>query len=162
MGMDIHVKVLRRNAETQKWDKLSLFFKNAVGEQEETEPLDYYRNRELFRQIKEELPSSPVKFDLIGEGREEIEECTTAEGYFGFAEINLFKLQAYVKKHSKVRDFEAEAEYYELYNKEPKKPIMMKSPLKEFYKQIRWFIHYADPLGWEDLDEYKVVYFFDW
>ena len=161
MGVDIHVFVLKRNKETEKWDKLSLYFEDD-GELKETQPLDGWRNREMFQIIQEDLPSSAIKWDLIGEGKEKIEQYKNYSGFYHFSEINYMKLENYLKKHSKVIDDDAEDEYYTRHGKSSKKPLLKKNPVWHLYKQVKWFITFAE--GWHlqsDEDDYKIIYFFD-
>ena len=159
MGVDIHVFIVKRNEETDKWDRVSLYRHDHNGKLILTEPLWGWRNSEMFRLIQEDLPSSPIKWTSLGKGKEEIEKYKEYTGFYHFAEINLLKLKAYLKKYPKIRDYDAEDEYYALNGKESE-PLMKKNPIKTFYKHIMWYIEFAE--SWVgDVEDYKVIYFFD-
>jgi len=162
MGIDIHVFVLKRNADTDKWDKLTLIRKKADGSTEETAPLHGYRNREMFQMLEEEVPSDVIKWDMIGTGQKEIKELASYDGFFGFNEINMINLKGYLKKHPRITDYDAEDEYYYEHGESSPKKLTKKNPVNILYKQVKWFITFADPLFWGDESNYKIIYFFDW
>lgn len=141
MGVDIHVKVAKRNAETGLWEPIELYHKN------ENTPIDFYpyRNHELFDALRAFPAAHGIETKFYEPKlKKEIEECQDGY-YYGFSEINL-------------ADFK-----YCLSVNDPDEDQDEKEQLIAFKDIIESYLNIADPY-WnfnKIYSDYKIVYWFD-
>lgn len=140
MGEDIHVHILKRKRNTNKWKEVILYGKN---EKESTNVINLYpfRNYELFETLKGNMDNSykayPIEEHNLPESLKEEykEDCKYC---YGFKEINFAELKLYVIKH----------------------PV--EEQIKYFYERIKWYLDFADEnFDFTPLSDYKILYWFD-
>ena len=158
MGTDIHVKIVKRNRETDLWEQIKLYHKK----NDEIKLIDIYpfRNSELFDILNENEDDNYTAYplsliNLPKDLQEEIEEKQNIIGYFGFREINLADLKLYLYKTPKVRNWDYEDDNH------PK--AWKDNPVKYFMERIEQYIDLADS-DWSwfaPCSDIKILYWFD-
>lgn len=141
MGVDIHVKIAKRNAETGLWESLELYRKD------KNTPIDCYpyRNYELFDGLRSFPAAHGIEIKFCEPKlKKEIEDCQDGY-YYGFSEINL-----------------ADFKYYLSVN-EPDEDPDEKEQLIAFENIIESYLNFADPCWSFDkiYSNYKIIYWFD-
>ena len=113
MGVDIHVRVIKRDPTTNLWEEIKLYKLTSENKYEYVD-LYPYRNSELFDILQhtdfpglvchpEYLPE-PLKQEI-----EDIQNDKEFSGYYGFSDANLADIKLYLMKHPKVRDYDYES-----------------------------------------------------
>ena len=162
MGADIHVKIVKKNYNTEKWEEIKLYKKDKENNDDFID-IDFFpfRNYELFDILSGRYESSfpfdvPIyTFDLPNNLKKEIETNQQTFGYYNFKEINLADLKLYLHDHPTILD---EDNYIEEENKYGLKD----NPLKSFVNRIENIIDIAN----ESLDDcppshIRIIYWFD-
>ena len=159
MGRDIHVKIVKKDRETNTWKRIKLYYK----EKRKFKVIDIYpfRNYELFDILNEKdesdehiFASSIVTDDLPIALKNEIETAKKSFGFYGFREINLADLKLYLHKVPKIRDYDYE-------ENDPK--AWKDNPVKYFIEKIEQYIDFADPY-WDFYcidSDIRIIYWFD-
>lgn len=159
MGRDIHVRIVKKDRETNTWKHIKLYYK----EKRKFRIVNMYpfRNYELFDILNEKdendehfFAPSIVTDDLPIALKNEIETAKKSFGFYGFREINLADLKLYLHKVPKIRDYDYE-------ENDPK--AWKDNPVKYFIEKIEQYIDFADPY-WDlyciDSD-IRIIYWFD-
>ena len=157
MGRDIHVRIIKKDRETGKWNQIKLYHK----EKKKFKVVDIYpfRNYELFDILNENedekyhankicTPDLPIAL------KQEIEKLKNIAGYYGFKEINLADLKLYLYNNPKVRDYDYDTE-------DPKS--FKDNPVKYFIERIEQYLDFSDPY-WDmdnSFSNIKIIYWFD-
>ena len=142
MGEDIHIKIIKRNKDTNNWEEILLFNKD-----NEKIPIYQERNYNMFDILKDlSISSSIVNKNLPETLQQEIKE---AEGYH-FSEVNLADLKLYLYNHQKVEDFYSDNEE------------LIDNPIKNLIERIEYYIFFAmsDTLYYVPSD-IMILYWFD-
>lgn len=157
MGKDIHVRIVKRDHDTDKWKQIKLYYK----EKRKIKLVNAYpfRNYELFDIINgskdEKYNVYPISLiNLPDNLQKEIEKCQNTLGYYDFREISLADLKLYLYKSPKIRDWDYE-------DGDPK--AWKDNPVKYFIERIEQYIDFADPY-WNfetPLSDIKILYWFD-
>ena len=159
MVRDIHVKIVKKDRETNTWKRIKLYYK----EKRKFKVIDIYpfRNYELFDILNEKdesdehfFASSIVTDDLPIALKNEIETAKKSFGFYGFREINLADLKLYLHKVPKIRDYDYE-------ENDPK--AWKDNPVKYFIEKIEQYIDFADPY-WDFYcidSDIRIIYWFD-
>lgn len=161
MGRDIHVKIVKRNQETDKWEQIKLYRK----EKRKFKVISVYpaRNYELFDILNENEDENynayPLSLTNLPQNlKKEIEECKNTSGYYGFKEISLADLKLYLHKTPKVINWDCESD-------DPKNdPNGWKdNPVKYFIERIEQYITFLDPYWYftTSPSNIKILYWFD-
>ena len=156
MGVDIHVRIAKKNRETNTWEHIKLYKKS--NKRFKRVSIYPFRNYELFDILTGKgdprfSPRSIVIQDLPFSLRQEVKRYQNTFGYYNFKEINLADLKLYLKERPKMQDYD------------DKNPSALKdNPVKSFIERIEQYIDFADPF-W-DLNEVstsdiKILYWFD-
>lgn len=158
MGRDIHVRIVKKDRETNAWKQIKLYYKG----DHKFKVVDIYpfRNYELFDILSERgddeyFTSSPVTTnDLPIILKNEIEATKKSFGFYGFREVNLADLKLYLCKVPKIRDYDHEEE-------DPK--AWEDNPVKYFIERIEQYISFADPYyDFYCIDsDVRIIYWFD-
>lgn len=155
MGIDIHVRIVKKNHETNTWEHIKLYKKyNKKFKRVDIYPFRDYELFDILTFDKGFSPHSIVIQDLPFSLRQEIKRCQNTFGYYNFKEINLADLKLYLNKKPKIRDYDNDED-----------PTALKdNPVKFFIEKIEQYIDFADPF-W-DLDgtsasDIKILYWFD-
>ena len=157
MGRDIHVRIVKRNRETDTWKQIRLYRK----EKKKFKAIDIYPFRDcvLFDILNEKEDNKynayPISLIHLPENlQQEITECKNSLGYYGFKETTLADLKLYFQKVPKVRDWDYEDD----------DPNAWKdNPIKSFIERIEQYIDFFDPF-WDfhtSPADYKILYWFD-
>ena len=157
MGRNIHVRIVKRDRDTDKWKQIKLYYK----EKRKIKLVNVYpfRSDELFDIIDgsedEKYNAYPISLiNLPDNLQKEIERCQNTLGYYKFKEISLADLKLYLYKSPKVRDWDYEDD-------DPK--AWKDNPVKYFIERIEQYIDFADPY-WDletSLSDIKILYWFD-
>lgn len=159
MGRDIHVRIVKKDRETNTWKQIKLYCK----EKRKFELVNVYpfRSYELFDILDEKKENDEYFFapsivtdDLPIALKNEIEAAKKSLGFYGFREINLADLKLYLHKVPKVRDYDYEED-------DPK--AWKDNPVKYFIERIEQYIDFADPF-WNfcSVDsDIRIIYWFD-
>lgn len=158
MGRDIHVRIVKKDRETNTWKQIKLYYKG----DHKFKVVDVYpfRNYELFDILSERgddeyFTASPVTTDdLPTILKNKIEATKKSFGFYGFKEINLADLKLYLYKVPKIRDYDYE-------EKDPK--AWEDNPVKYFIERIEQYIDFADPYcNFDCIDsDVRIIYWFD-
>ena len=170
MGVDISIRVYHYNEEENKWHRLQLFRQNEkTGEVEEVYIYNG-RNTEMFNALQNqsyddnygEFPCHSVRWNSLDENeREELKKYQDTFGYYGFSEVSLYAMKAYLNEHPQVKDYDEDWETDKEGNLIPQ---YCDNPIASLYKEIIYFIDFASYFGlWNmgEYENYKVIYFFD-
>lgn len=157
MGRDVHIRIIKRDRDTDKWKQIKLYYK----EKGKIKLVDVYpfRNYELFDIINgsedKKYNAYPISLiNLPDNLQKEIERCQNIPGYYNFREISLADLKLYLYRSPKVRDWDYEDD-------DPK--AWKDNPVKYFTERIEQYIDFADPY-WDfetSLSNIKILYWFD-
>lgn len=158
MGRDIHVRIVKKDRETGKWNQIKIYRKE---KKRKFKIVDVYpfRNYELF-EILNEKEDENYHADVICMSdlpialKQEIEKFKNIDGYYDFKEINLADLKLYLHHNPKVRDYDYEAE-------DPK--AFKDNPVKYFIERIEQYLDFADPY-WDVCrppSDVRIIYWFD-
>ena len=158
MGRDIHVRIVKKDKKTGKWNQIKIYRKE---KKRKFNVIDIYpfRNYELFN-ILDEKEDVKYHADIICTAdlpitlKQEIEKFKNISGYFGFREINLADLKLYLYCSPKIRDYDYE-------EKDPK--AFKDNPIKYFIEQIERYLDFADPY-WDvcrPASDVRIIYWFD-
>lgn len=162
MGIDIHVRIVKRDHHTDTWKQIKLYRK----EKKKFKIVDIYpyREEDLFDILLEKTNenyrdypyrSSPISLAHLPINlKQEIEEKQNILGYYDFKEINLADLKLYLYHNPKVRDYDYEAE-------DPK--AFKDNPVKYFIERIEQYLDFADPY-WDvcgSASDVRIIYWFD-
>lgn len=157
MGKDIHIRVIKRNRDTNNWEQIKLYRK----EKRKFKLVDIYpfRNYELFSIINEsedeKYNAYPISLTGLSDSlRQEIEKYQNTLGYYGFKEISLADLKLYLYRSPKVRDWDYEDNDTKAWKD---------NPVKYFVEKIEQYIDFADPYWDFDTSpsDIKILYWFD-
>lgn len=159
MGRDIHVRIVKKDRETNTWKHVKLYHK----EKRKFKVIDVYpfRNYELFDILDEKDENDehffapPIVTDNLPIAlKNEIETAKQSFGFYGFREINLADLKLYLNKVPKIRDYDYEDD-------DPK--AWKDNPVKYFIEKIEQYIEFAVPY-WDfySIDsDIRIIYWFD-
>ena len=159
MGRDIHVRIVKKDRETNTWKHVKLYHK----EKRKFKVIDVYpfRNYELFDILDEKDENDehffapPIVTDNLPIAlKNEIETAKQSFGFYGFREINLADLKLYLNKVPKIRDYDYEDD-------DPK--AWKDNPVKYFIEKIEQYIEFAVPY-WDfySIDsDIHIIYWFD-
>lgn len=157
MARDIHVKIVKKDRETNTWKHIKLYYK----EKRKFRIINVYpfRNYELFDILNEKeddgyFASSIIMDDLPIALKNEIKTTKEKFGFYGFREINLADLKLYLHKVPKIRDYDYEED-------NPK--AWKDNPVKYFIERIEQYIDFADPF-WDFYridSDIRIIYWFD-
>lgn len=171
MGVDIHIRLLKYDENTNLYKEIALYRKSSLHEKY---PEDYPemvkvpvydgRDYEMFDGMKDGddsdgygyFPWTGMKLNSYEEAfrNEMIEKQKTELGYFDFYEIPLAEMRVYVLENPKVVDYDVE--YIDEEHKAYKD-----NPIASLYSKIISYLSFAEPWGMEYLSDYKVVFYFD-
>ena len=157
MGRNIHIRIVKRERDTDKWKQIKLYYK----EKNKFKLVNVYpfRNDELFNIMNgtedEKYNIYPISLtNLPLNIQEEITRCQNTLGYYGFKEINLADLKLYLHKSPKIRDYDYE---------EDSPNAWKDNPVKYFIERIEQYIDFIDPY-WDletPTSDIKILYWFD-
>ena len=159
MGRDIHVRIVKKDRETNTWKHIKLYYK----ENRKFRVIDVYpfRNYELFDILNEKEENDELFFappiitdDLPIALKNEIKAAKEDLGSYGFREINLADLKLYLHKVPKIRD-------YDYKDDDPK--AWKDNPVKYFIEKIEQYIEFAVPY-WDSCcvdSDVRIIYWFD-
>ena len=162
MGKDIHIRIVKRNRETNNWELVNLYRKD---ENNEIKKINFYpfRNYDIFDILQEredltQLSILPIAMaGLPTELQEEITE-DEAEGCYDFKEVTLADLKLYFEYNPQIKDWDA---YYE----DELDPRNFKTnPIKYFIERIEYFLDFAIDSFWKwnySNSDIKILYWFD-
>lgn len=155
MGKDIHVRIIKKDRETGKWNQIKLYHK----ENKKFKMVDIYpfRNYELFDILNETedekyYANNICTSDLPIALKQEIEKLKKTVGYYGFKEVNLADLKLYLYHNPKVKDYDTE---------DPKS--FKDNPVKNFIERIEQYLDFSDPY-WDidnSFSDIRIIYWFD-
>ena len=157
MGCDIHVRIVKKDRETNTWKYIKLYYK----EKRKFKVVNIYpfRHYELFDILDEKeddkyFASSIITDDLPIALKNEIKTAKESFGSYGFREINLADLKLYLHKVPKVRDYDYEED-------DPK--AWKDNPVKYFIEKIEQYIDFAATyLDFYYIDsDIRIIYRFD-
>lgn len=185
MGVDLNVRVTKYNEETNKYEELCLYRKRIENEKLKynsdgtvTKITDPYicasifvnRDNEMFDGMEEGneddgygiFPWRPIRMNSLEDSlKEEIQKKKETTGYGHFYEIYLSEIEGYLGTHANVADYDANEKAWERYlnNKGPKPEKV--NPIKYLYDDIYSYVKFADWFFWENLGDYKILFYFD-
>lgn len=158
MGRDIHVRLIKKDRETGKWNQIKIYRKE---KKRKFSVVDIYpfRNYELFGILDEKedekyyvdticVPDLPIAL------KQEIEKFKNIGDCFDFREINLADLKLYLYRSPKIRDWDYE-------DTDPK--AWKDNPVKYFIERIEQYLAFADPY-WDvctPASDIRIIYWFD-
>lgn len=162
MGKDIHVKIVKRNRETNNWEQINLYCKNDKNEIKEVAFFPF-RDSEIFDILQgrdNDCHLNPLPISLAGLSADLQKEITEdkEQGYFGFKEVTLADLKLYLERTPQIKDWD---EYYEDEN-DPR--AWKTNPIKYFIERIEYFMEFACDAFWKydcSNSDIKVLYWFD-
>lgn len=161
MGTDIHVRIIKRDHDTDTWKQIKLYRK----EKRKFKIVDIYSYREedLFDILSEKTNdyrtypyrAYPISLTHLPIGlKQEIEKKQKISGYYDFKEINLADLKIYLMHTPKIRDWNYE-------DNDPK--AWIDNPVKYFIERIELYLDLAEP-DW-NIDsppsDIRILYWFD-
>lgn len=182
MGVDIHVRIVKYNTETNFYHDLSLYRLRESDEKVEkyddqgnpiyaTSPFKRIspydaRNSEMFDIMMNSdssvgFPSTSIVLNsLEPELRAEIEEEIKEIGVYGFQEISFSDLENYLHSHPTIVDYDAEE--WETWNPGDPKP-QKENPIKDFFESCISYATFAEKYTWiiNPYSYYKILYWFD-
>ena len=153
MGKDIHVRIIKKDRNTNTWKQIKLYHK----EKGKFKLVNVYpfRSYELF----DILSGNDEKYnaysiclnDLPNNLKQEVERCKNTIGYYNFFEINLADLKLYLQRVPKVKDYDSE-----------KENAWKNNPVKYFVERIEQYIDFVDS-SWDlyPYSDVKILYWFD-
>ena len=164
MGIDIHVRLVKKNRETNTWEQIKLYYKN----KDQFKLVDIYpfRHYELFDILtgKEDYIASNIELANLPEDlSKEIEKYKHINGYYDFKEATLADLKLYLYKVPKVRDWDYE-DYEDdnpkAWENDPK--AWKDNPVKSFIERIERYLDFVD-WSWDEFpaSDIKILYWFD-
>lgn len=172
MGVDIHIRLLKYDENTNLYKEIALYRKSSSYEKypndhPEMTKVSVYdgRDYEMFDGMKNGddidgygyFPWTGMKLNSYEEAfrNEMIEKQKTELGYFDFYEISLSLMKLYTIEHPKVIDYN--------YEYDEKNKVMKDNPIGNLYDRILSYIDFADEdyFFFSTLDDYKVVFYFD-
>ena len=157
MGRDIHVRIVKRDHNTNEWKHIKLY-KKEKGKFKFINPYPY-RNYELFDILDGTEDEEYIPFKLNTKNlpialKSEIEKAINTLGYYDFKEINLADLKLYLKEVPKVRDWDYD-------EKDPQ--AFKDNPVKLFIEQIEYYLDFYDS-DWDIMgssSDIRILYWFD-
>ena len=161
MGKDIHIRVVKRNRETNNWELINLYQKK----ENEIVAINLFpfRNYDIFDilQGKENCTNlNPLPIAMAGLPSELQEEIAKdkEELCYDFKEVTLADLKLYFEYSPKIKDWDS---YYEDEN-DPRGFIT--NPIKYFIERIEYFLEFAIDSSWKwnySNSDIKILYWFD-
>jgi hypothetical protein len=156
MGIDIHVRIIKKNRDTNTWEHVKLYRKES--EKFEVVNVYPYRNYDLFDILNENAEDgyksqSIITIDLPPHLKQEIEKNRQEYGYYSFKEVNLADLKLYLNRVPKVRNYDYDED-------NPK--AMQTNPVEYFIDRIEHYLDFADPY-WDlyPASDIRILYWFD-
>ena len=176
MGMDLTVRILKYNEETNFYEELKLFRqanKYDYSSDSGLVKVEVYpgRNSEMFEGMRDGdridgygyFPWTRIKLNsLEPELRKEIEELQNTEGYFDFKEISFAEMELYLLTHPTVVDYDSD-KWDDWKNTDPKP--QMENPIKSnIYERILSYISLAENcyMDFTSFSDYKIIFYFDY
>ena len=172
MGIDIHIRLLKYDENTNLYKEIALYRKSSLHEKHPDDypemmkvPVYDGRDYEMFDGMKDGddnngygyFPWTGMKLNSYEEAfrNEMIEKQKTELGYFDFYEIPLAEMRVYVLENPKVVDYDSE------YDEGDCRAYRYKdNPIASLYSKIISYLSFAEPWGMEYLSDYKVVFYF--
>lgn len=186
MGTNINIRITKYNEETNKYHEICLYRERADCEKRiyhvdgtTTDINDPYirasievgRNDEMFDGMEDGnnpdgygvFPWRPIRMNSLEDSlKEDIQKKKETTGYSDFHEIYLSEIAGYVETHPNVSDYDADDTDWELYEKGKRPKPEKTNPIKYLYNDICSYIKFADWLFWDNLGDYKILFYFDW
>ena len=161
MGTDIHVRIVKKDYNTDTWKQIKLYRK----EKKKFKIVDIYpfREEDLFDILSEKTNdyraypyhAYPISLTHLPINlKQEIEKKQKILGYYDFKEINLADLKIYLMHNPKIRDWDYEDD-------DPK--AWIDNPVKYFIERIEQYLDFADPYwdGCRPASDVRIIYRFD-
>lgn len=174
MGVDINIRLLKYNENTNLYKEIALYRKSSSHEKYPNDypemvkvPVYDGRDYEMFDGMKDGdeidgygiFPWCAMRLNSYEEDfrNEMIEKQSNRNlGYFDFYEISLAEMRIYTLEHPQVVDLDAE------YNDKSDSKAYKPNPIVALFERIISYISFAEPWGMEDaLSDYKVIFYFD-
>ena len=155
MGADIHIRIIKRDHDTDTWKQIKLYRK----EKKKFKVIDPYpfRNSELFDILNEREDDNyqayPISLAHLPVAlKKEIEKYQETQGYYDFKEINLADLKLYLRQVPKVRNWDYDDDH-------PK--AWKDNPVKYFIERIESYIDFTEEDWAIPSSDIRILYWFD-
>lgn len=151
MGIDIHVRIIYKDYDTNVWKEVILYHKK----NKKMKPIDIYpfRDYELFDILSGNkyngcYKAMPITIsNLPYPIKQKIKEYQQDFAFYDFREITLADLQLYLYKVPKIRD---------------ENDILKDNPVKFFIERITQYLDFAEPCWDTNLpSNIRILYWFD-
>lgn len=158
MGRDIHVRIVKRDRETNEWKQVKLYTKEkGKFKLAHVYPFRDYELFDILNESEDDKYSAKIIItnDLPVALKKEIETARNILGNYGFKENTLADLKLYLKEVPKVRDYDYEAD----------DPVnaYKDNPMKLFIEYLEFYIDFYDPY-WDYMgssSDIRILYWFD-
>ncbi len=181
MGVDIHIKLIRYDEETNFYKELALYHPgieyhydeegNKIIDNPDFTKVRIYdrRNPEMFDGMTNGdevdgygiFPHTSIKLNsLEPKLKEEIEKDIKSIGYYDFFEANLSDIRYYLINHPTVVDYDDNEKWATWKEGQPKP--QKTNPIKYLYNDICNYAKFADE-NWDfnPMSVYKIIFYFD-
>lgn len=156
MGIDIHVRLIKKDRSTNTWKPIKLYYK----EKKKFKVVDIfpYRSYELFDLLsnnEHNYMAYPILMtNLPSSLFSEIKNIQKNNDGYGFKEINLADLKIYLQENPEII---SDSDFDDSTNSFKKKP----NPIKFFIERIIQYINLADTSDNYPFSDIRVIYWFD-